>query len=69
MDGVTVEDEVMIGAGSLVTPGKTLKRLALCRVTCKARARNHRARALVSQLFRAELRKVENRFLNESPTK
>ena len=25
MDGVIVEDEVMIGAGSLVTPGKTLK--------------------------------------------
>jgi carbonic anhydrase/acetyltransferase-like protein (isoleucine patch superfamily) len=69
MDGVTVEDEVMIGAGSLVTPGKILKSgwLYAGSPAKPMREITERERSFLSYSAQNYV-KLKNRFLDESPT-
>ena len=56
MDGVVVEDEVIIGAGSLVPPGKTLESGYLYVGSPVKQARPLTDKAQLLQLYRRQLR-------------
>jgi carbonic anhydrase/acetyltransferase-like protein (isoleucine patch superfamily) len=69
MDGVIVEDDVMIGAGSLVTPGKTLKSgwLYAGSPAKPMREITERERSFLSYSAQNYV-KLKNRFLDEYST-